>query len=1011
MIVSSQHQVTNQKGVQSEGSFAISLRNQAHLMTILRDTLYSDKILAVLREYSANAWDAHRQSGCKDIPIRVTLPTHAEPTLVIRDFGSGLSEEDLYQVYTQYGESTKRESNETVGYLGIGCLLAGQPIVTMSGVTPVEQVSVGDLVLTHRGRFRRVYETMTRKHVGKACRVYLSQGSKPLVLTSEHPILVSDHMGNTRWVRPCDLEGGYRGGTKGVHFWKEYAVLPACLDEVKDSLNIKEILGTQYHWEDGCCVRTTSFTNFSRKNKPNTVQTHRVTRYTGLPESVPMTEELGWVLGIYAAEGSATKKQIIVSLNIAEEDIAARVVSGMKAFFGFNLKVYRRPEKSILELVCHSVPAASLMSALCGRGSANKHVPEAVFLGTSDFRRGFLRGVFDGDGSSTRSRFVFGVASPNLAWGVRTLMHTTEGKWGTVGYMPKYERWSVQYNREAGWTYSMCQGDYVLRPILKVETFDLDSDVFNFSVEEDESYVSDFVLHNSKSAFAYSDSFLITSHHDGVRSIYCAVLDESNIGEVKRLSQTVTQETGLEIRIPCRIADISVFEARAQSLYQHFIPQPEINISIAPLRYTYNTPYGSIRPGTGHWVVVMGCVPYRLDPKHLRMSSSLQSLMASTSGYLKVALGDVAVNASREELKYGDLTNDKIVDVFSRMLEDCWEQVAAAESAAQTTWDKLLVQKRSAFLWDHPRGLSVPVQVPSGWRVPNYRDRDYEGHTLKIPVAEDTRVVLVDTRVSYRRYAIGDHDIVLSGKDMDALEEFLKPVAGIPRVNLSSLDVIDPLVPRHTAKENWYLLRQYDSSTLAGHWADVSEIYPTDVWLPISRYQVYGTIQYEGFVAERLEFSSIAKRVRMAQVLNLPVPRFIGYRRDKPSGVVTFDDWNAILMEVFIQSNLFQTLVAYETEILWGPRTEAGEQAVLDICPEDDPLRVWFQRSPTRLKDGTWGVSERFPRLSAKHPQSPRQIWDQMLEKYPMLGLVRGFSTQLNHPAVVEYLRLKNPVT
>lgn len=107
-------------GVTATGSFGISLQHSAHLMTILRDTLYSDKILAVIREYSANAWDAHRSVDKGDVPIAVKLPTTLEPTLEIKDFGPGLSQEDMFHVYTQYGASSKRGDDNSVGMLGIG---------------------------------------------------------------------------------------------------------------------------------------------------------------------------------------------------------------------------------------------------------------------------------------------------------------------------------------------------------------------------------------------------------------------------------------------------------------------------------------------------------------------------------------------------------------------------------------------------------------------------------------------------------------------------------------------------------------------------------------------------------------------------------------------------------------------------------------------------------------------------------------------------------------------------
>lgn len=96
--------------------FGISAADSVHLMTILRDTLYSDKVLAVIREYSANAWDAARGT-----PIEATLPTHSAPVFTVRDRGPGLPHDGVMRHFTQYGASSKRESNDAVGYLGIGC--------------------------------------------------------------------------------------------------------------------------------------------------------------------------------------------------------------------------------------------------------------------------------------------------------------------------------------------------------------------------------------------------------------------------------------------------------------------------------------------------------------------------------------------------------------------------------------------------------------------------------------------------------------------------------------------------------------------------------------------------------------------------------------------------------------------------------------------------------------------------------------------------------------------------
>ena len=121
MIVQEQDRQITESGVKSQTQFKLHHQSQAHLMHILRNSLYPDKVLAVLREYASNAWDSHRQSGKGDVPIKITLPTMVNPTLTIRDFGSGMSAHDLKHIFPEYGASTKRKTNLAVGMLGIGC--------------------------------------------------------------------------------------------------------------------------------------------------------------------------------------------------------------------------------------------------------------------------------------------------------------------------------------------------------------------------------------------------------------------------------------------------------------------------------------------------------------------------------------------------------------------------------------------------------------------------------------------------------------------------------------------------------------------------------------------------------------------------------------------------------------------------------------------------------------------------------------------------------------------------
>lgn len=105
--------------IQQEFKAGIRSEDFPHIANLLIN-LYSDPIEAVEREYATNALDAHIAAGNTD-PILVTLPTQASPEFVVQDFGIGLTVDDLRDVYSMYGRSLKRESNDFVGQLGLGC--------------------------------------------------------------------------------------------------------------------------------------------------------------------------------------------------------------------------------------------------------------------------------------------------------------------------------------------------------------------------------------------------------------------------------------------------------------------------------------------------------------------------------------------------------------------------------------------------------------------------------------------------------------------------------------------------------------------------------------------------------------------------------------------------------------------------------------------------------------------------------------------------------------------------
>ena len=104
-----------------EQKMGIAKGSEAWIFNILRNSTYTDKIGSPLREYIANALDEHQKLGKSHVPVEVTFPTVFSNEVRIRDFGAGLTDEQVVKFFANYGASDKRESNDLIGAFGIGC--------------------------------------------------------------------------------------------------------------------------------------------------------------------------------------------------------------------------------------------------------------------------------------------------------------------------------------------------------------------------------------------------------------------------------------------------------------------------------------------------------------------------------------------------------------------------------------------------------------------------------------------------------------------------------------------------------------------------------------------------------------------------------------------------------------------------------------------------------------------------------------------------------------------------
>lgn len=102
------------------GTSDFKIAFNAKAFRVLSDTLYQDKIGSIVRETATNAIDSHVMAGKSDQAIEIHLPDSFEPWFSVKDFGVGLSEEAVFEIYTTYFMSTKDQSNDCTGMLGLG---------------------------------------------------------------------------------------------------------------------------------------------------------------------------------------------------------------------------------------------------------------------------------------------------------------------------------------------------------------------------------------------------------------------------------------------------------------------------------------------------------------------------------------------------------------------------------------------------------------------------------------------------------------------------------------------------------------------------------------------------------------------------------------------------------------------------------------------------------------------------------------------------------------------------
>ena len=387
------------------------------------------------------------------------------------------------------------------GYLGAGwppagpCFVPGTLVFTRRGPVAIELICVGDSVLGHDGRFHPVTKAHGRMYSGS---IYVVQPlcGLPVGVTPDHRVLGSKRR-----------EGG-SGRYKNNHL-----VPPkTSFDEPQwieaSRLHVGDYLATHRVILDAATV-------------PISLMVWPPRTPVSSGETIPLDEDLAWMIGIYLAEGFPGNKSAWFSLHANERSIADRIVDIAKKKFDCGSRIVPRGERNI-RVGVYSVALRQFLVDFCGRGSARKKIDPSVMVWPSHFQKALVSGVFLGDGSFSGGRMTHTTTSIRLWGDIQILLrsfgvpfgvriahehvgadgtHHNEAYYLRIGRGTGLRELSEWYGPSVGGRdirRVAVSGPYIFAPIFSQVLQAFRGKVYNLEVEESESYciVGGITAHN-----------------------------------------------------------------------------------------------------------------------------------------------------------------------------------------------------------------------------------------------------------------------------------------------------------------------------------------------------------------------------------------------------------------------------------------------------------------------------------------------------------------------------------
>ena len=258
------------------------------------------------------------------------------------------------------------------------CFPAGTQVRMSDGnEKSIEDVQVGDEVITHKGRSRKVTRLFKRKYTGEIFTVKARGLDSELTMTSDHKLATMESNASWRW-QPDNLEW-----TPADELTSESRVVIGWDKAEKD----QTIDALQFFKEEDVEVENDTLRiKGSRYN-------NAINRY------IPVTVSFARLIGLYLAEGGSFDGKTVFSMNNKEEHIIKEIISLVKGIFGVDGVCYKRDNKpTVIQAVFSNVNLAKFFKELIPGNVYSKRVPGVFFSSKNTVREAIILGWLTGDG-------------------------------------------------------------------------------------------------------------------------------------------------------------------------------------------------------------------------------------------------------------------------------------------------------------------------------------------------------------------------------------------------------------------------------------------------------------------------------------------------------------------------------------------------------------------------------------------------------------------------------------